>query len=189
MPPTLPPLPTDNTICQSASGLTDVSYEIERAIVERLAPLKQLGFRVLAVPDSPADLSKPMPQGCCMVHYDRSVVAPPQGLGLVSQEEIQVFVVTIAANSLRSSNGAQLLMRFVQMLLVGFKAPHSRSSAYVLNKKFAGIDPKARLWEYVLELAVPTAIVEALPADTAVLLERLTLLTRNGSLFLEVEDE
>lgn len=184
-----PHTPTVSSISQVANSLTDVTSHMEQAIVAQLDVLKALGFKVMAVPDRLDDLSRSMPQGCVLVHWDRSMVNPPDRMGVMVQSEVQVFAVTIASNSLRTSNGAQLILRLAQLLLVGCELPHSRGAAYLLSKKFVGVEPKAKLWEYRIELAVPTLIVQAAPADATVLLEQITLLRKSGELFLEVPNE
>jgi hypothetical protein len=178
-------IPASVSLSQLQSEVHDVILNAEQEIVKRLKPLESLGISIAPIPDTVADLSRPMSRGYVLVHYDRSVIGKPDRVGKVVQSEDLVFMITICLRSLRTHQGAYFILSLITLLLTGMKTADSSGFGYWQTKKFTRIERKEKLFEYTAEFVIPTYLVEWEPQEVQALLKKITFLKPNDDLFLE----
>jgi hypothetical protein len=180
-------IPQTYTLAQLQAEVHDIILGAEQAIVNQLKPLEKLGITIAPIPDTVAELSRPMTRGYVMIHYDRSTIGEPDRMGVVTQSEDLIFMITLTLRNLRSHQGAYLILSLMTLLLTGLRPPDSAGAGYWKSKKFTRIERKEKLWEYTTEFVVPMRIVEWQPEEIQTLLEKITFLKPNDEIFLEVE--
>ena len=167
-------------------GVRNVYGEMEEAIVAQLKPIEAIGIKVLTMPGKLADLNQPFPRGAVLVHYSRSEFAHERSLGRVVQTETAIFSITIGVLNLRTHQGIYQLLRAIRLMVLGFKPIHATRGAYLKAQKFTRIDVKNRLWEYTIELAVPTLAIARDTTTDPLRLLKLHILDNEADLFMEI---
>lgn len=182
--PSTPPIPAT-----LPDAPPDVIGEMELSIVQQLKAIEQFaGIPVIAMPGKVADLAQPLPRGAVIVHYLKSLIDKTStGMRRPVQAEQAIFSINVTLLNLRTHTGVYQVLRAVRLLLLGFRAKHS-TGALTLREphQFTRLDPKNRLWEYRMDVAVPCSAIAVQPEDAQLFLLRLKLLDNQGDLFMEI---
>lgn len=135
----------------------------EDAIVERLDPIKKLGFSIMSTTDDLSNLAAPHPFGLVFVNYEGSDLEDVKGLGFVQQKEILEFKVSIESLNLRTKRNSYYLIQAIKILLCGF-APTINHGKLLLKPgrsiKFEGASPKTNFWEFSLSFLTDSFTTE-----------------------------
>lgn len=134
----------------------------ETAIVERLKPLTEFGFKVRSSADDLQELGNPLPFGLVFVNYEGSEISDPRMMGMVSQSEIQMFKTSIMANQ-RDRRGCYQVIQAIKMLLTGFIPSVHHERMRLQNGKsikFESANPGTNFWEFSLTWEAKTYLAE-----------------------------
>ncbi len=161
---------------------------IEAAIIDRLAPLREVDIWVRGLPDQAKDLGIPNIRGIVTVYWDKTKFDSPESTGSIVQWANLQFVVEFRLRSLRDNSGAYSAIRYICNRLIGFEPPRSRK-IFFMDHEFMG--EKEKFWVHQLRLVVPTQVFEVADDSDLVLLKQITLLdgyggvvVNEGSLFV-----
>ena len=141
----------------------------ETAIVERLKPLTEFGFKVRSSADDLQELGNPLPFGLVFVNYEGSEISDPRVTGIISQSEIQMFKTSVMAHQ-RDRRGCYQIIQAIKMLLTGFIPSVHHERMRLQNGKsvrFESANPGTNFWEFSLTWEAKTYLSE--DADNAIL--------------------
>ena len=141
----------------------------ETAIVERLKPLTEFGFKVRSSADDLQELGNPLPFGLVFVNYEGSEISDPRVTGIISQSETQLFKTSVMAHQ-RDRRGCYQIIQAIKMLLTGFIPSVHHERMRLQNGKsvrFESANPGTNFWEFSLTWEAKTYLSE--DADNAIL--------------------
>lgn len=142
--------------------------EIETALVDRLK-LVLPGYAVEPFPDKPASYRLLSPKGAVLVVYRGSGLSPTQDVGMIVQERVLQYDITLLTRDLRSHTGAYALLDVLYQSLLGF-APPNCGKIWIERDGF--VSQEDGVWQYEITLAMRGMAIEDVNSDTGVLLSR-----------------
>ncbi|WP_016949767.1 Gp37 family protein [Anabaena sp. PCC 7108] len=135
--------------------------EIEKAIIERLEPLKAEKLRIEGFPDNPAELGKPVVIGQILVGYRKESLSKPSTFvasAPIIQDWTLSFELSLQLKNLRSHTGAYPIMGKIRNLLTGYKPPAIQKPLYQSEGGFVSI--KEGVWYYSMIFSVSLQFVK-----------------------------
>lgn len=139
--------------------MTATILDTEQFIVDRLAPLRDEGLTVRALPNKSNQIGEIVGNGIITVSW---VKDEPEGnsdsLGIVCQKVNSEWVLDIRVKDLRDdeSAGGLVLRNLVYNYLLGLQTP---SGGRILAKSFQFVDRTNNVWVFDCRLTVPTIIM------------------------------
>jgi hypothetical protein len=134
--------------------------QIEKAIIERLAPLKTQKLRVEGFPDNPDELGKPVVIGQVLVGYRKDTFSKPPTFvesAPIIQDWMLSFELSLQLKNLRSHTGAYPIMGKIRNLLTGYK-PVVQKPLYQSEGGFVSI--KDGVWYYSMVFSLNLQFVK-----------------------------
>lgn len=123
-------------------------------------------------PDNPADYRLNHPKGALLVSYLGAKYGDPIDTSAVVQEATPKLSITVTLRQLNGTNGAIAVLTRLRKALIGFKPPDCRRKIWAVGEKFIG--ESAGIWQYALDVATETILVEDEDVDTGPLLTHIT---------------
>ncbi|MGI9158252.1 MAG: Gp37 family protein [Saprospiraceae bacterium] len=158
--------------------------KLEDAIVQRLEPLKALGFEVVALPDRDADYERPFKFGRVTVAYKSSLFTEDGTSGrpvlystseIVQKETVEVEVV-IQSRTLRGEKGVHWLKAAVSKQIIGWQ-PDSWGRLY--GKEYRFVEHADGIFTYALSLFTTGLLVQHDDPKSLPVLSQITVLMGN----------
>jgi hypothetical protein len=128
--------------------------EVEAAIVDRLAPLKSQGIKVLPFPENPGELGKPATNAQIFVGFKRETLEIPQMVNYDApsiQPRILEYELILKLKDLRSHKGVYPILDKVRDLLTGFRPLPNAKALYATTSGFVDLDQGS--WVYSMTFA------------------------------------
>ncbi|QOK96812.1 hypothetical protein HF909_10455 [Ralstonia pseudosolanacearum] len=146
------------------------TLEIIDALVTRLkAKLPQLAVEYF--PDKPADYRLNHPRGALLVSYLGSQFDKTVDVTYIAQPRTVKLSVTVILRQLHGRGGAVDVVDDVRRALIGWKPPDCRK-VWAVSDKFLG--ETAGLWQYAVDLASQSMLVEDADVGTETPLTQVT---------------
>ncbi|ARU23670.1 hypothetical protein RSSE_c3287 [Ralstonia solanacearum] len=146
------------------------TLEIIDALVQRLkAKLPQLAVEYF--PDKPADYRLNHPRGALLVSYLGSQFDKTVDVTYIAQPRTVKLSVTVILRQLHGRGGAVDVVDDVRRALIGWKPPDCRK-VWAVSDKFLG--ETAGLWQYAVDLASQSMLVEDADVGTETPLTQVT---------------
>ncbi|WP_369951985.1 Gp37 family protein [Ralstonia syzygii] len=146
------------------------TLEIIDALVQRLkAKLPQLAVEYF--PDKPADYRLNHPRGALLVSYLGSQFDKTVDVTYIAQPRTVKLSVTVILRQLHGRGGAVDVVDDVRRALIGWKPPDCRK-VWAVSDKFLG--ETAGLWQYAVDLATQSMLVEDADVGTETPLTQVT---------------
>lgn len=133
-----------------------VFRDIEQAIAERLAPLREAGILTRALPNKVADWGKSPENGVITIRWEKDEFTPPLGVA-VCQEARMNWHLDIRLRNLRDEAGAWSVLQQITILLLGFRPPHC-NPIYLRSREFLG--EMDGVWVFEVVFIAPTYLME-----------------------------
>lgn len=146
--------------------------QIEQAILNRLAPLRNFGLLVRALPNRPSEYGEINGNGVITVAWASDDVEKPQGMGMYQQQCLMQWVLDIRVRNLRDTAGGLLLRQAIYQLLIGFKPPHCGK---MYAKKFEFVERQENIWRFEAMFVAPALLIENLTEENLPLLKEIFL--------------
>lgn len=159
-----------------------MNYEsIETAIINKLAPLDDVGFKAVVRPENEkeyADAKKAVEGGCVFVGYSngsfRATTDKPElkTTDVMVQDEVVNVELAFQCRKLRGNTGLFKMIEITKRLVLGFRPP-SCTKIYMVR-----MEPpmwNEGLWTYTLIVACDAMIVEHDEEEVGALIEKIRL--------------
>ena len=130
---------------------------IEQAILDALAPLRDVGLLVRSLPDSTRETATIRSAGAITVAWERDENAAPDARDRQTQRQNQRWVIDVRLTSLRDASGAWAVRQAIYQLLSGLKPPGADK---IFFDSFELIERQEHYWRLEAALIVPAWIVE-----------------------------
>lgn len=153
--------------------------DIETAIAQRLAPLRDVGILTRALPNKPADWGTDLANGVITLAWAKDEFQSPATTSQVIQRCQMLWRLDIRLRNLRDASGCWIVMQEITRLLLGFKPPHC-DPLYLRSREFVG--ELEGIWVCEALFVAPTWAVEALPEQDTVQLSRVFMIDDFGGL-------
>lgn len=153
------------------------TLQIIDSIVERLK-LKIPQLAVEYFPDRLSEYRLNHPKGALLVSYLGSRFDPTVDVTFIAQPRTVNVSVTVILRQLNGRGGAVDVVDLVRMALVGFRPVDCRK-VWAVSEKFLG--ETAGLWQYAVDLATESVLVEDAEVNTEKTLTVVTYQEENQS--------
>jgi len=131
--------------------------DIEQAIAQRLAPLRDAGILTRALPNKPAEWAEANANGVITLKWEKDDFQRPAGMGEIIQKLEMLWRLDIRLKNLRDQSGCWAVMQEITKLLLGFKPPQC-DGLYLRSREFLG--ELEGIWVCEAVFAAPTYVVE-----------------------------
>lgn len=148
-----------------------VTLTIIDAVVTRL----QAAFQDMAVeyfPDKPSEYRLNHPKGALLVSYLGAKYQEPIDTSAVVQPATLKLNVTVVLRQLNGKDGAVAVLTRLRSALIGYKPPNCRRKVWAVGEQFLG--EMAGIWQYALDVATETVLVEDEDVETGPQLTHVT---------------
>ncbi|MDO5940638.1 Gp37 family protein [Burkholderia cepacia] len=146
------------------------TLQIIDALVQRLkVKLPQLAVEYF--PDKPAEYRLNHPKGALLVSYLGSKFDPTVDVTYIAQPRTVKLSVTVILRQLHGRGGAVDVVDDVRRALIGWRPPDCRK-VWAVSDKFLG--ETAGLWQYAVDLASESMLVEDADVNTETPLTQVT---------------
>lgn len=146
------------------------TLQIIDAVVGRLR-VKIPQLVVEYFPDRPAEYRLNHPKGALLVSYLGSQFDTTVDVTHIAQPRTVKLSVTVILRQLNGKGGAVDVVDAVRLALVGFRPPDCRK-VWALSEKFLG--ETAGLWQYAVDVATESMLVEDADVNTETPLTQVT---------------
>jgi hypothetical protein len=159
-----------------------VNYaKLEDSIIQRLEPLRALGFEVVALPDRDSEYERPFKFGRVTVAYKNSIFSEdghnPKptifSTNEIVQKETAELEIIIQARVLRTDKGVHWLKQAVTKQLVGHM-PDSWGRLYIREYRF--VEHADGIFTYALTLFTSGLVVQHNDPEILPILQQVTVL-------------
>ena len=150
---------------------------IQQSIIDRLSPLRQVGFLVRSLPNKSAEYGEIVGNGVVTVSWSKDDASPPSSVGFFRQQIIQDWILDIRIRELWGDAGAMLLRDAIYEYLIGFQ-PDGAGKMYARSYGFT--DRKDAYWHFEATFQCPVHVLQIDPIQGE-------SLPRLRSLFLQGE--
>lgn len=158
--------------------------KLEDAIIQRLEPLRALGFEVVALPDRDSEYERPFKFGRVTVAYKNSIFSEdghnPKptifSTNEIVQKETAELEIIIQARVLRTEKGVHWLKHAVTKQLVGYM-PDSWGRLYVREYRF--VEHADGIFTYALTLFTSGLVVQHNDPENLPTLQQVTVFLGN----------
>lgn len=141
------------------------------AVVARLK-IKLPHLAVEYFPEKPADYRLNHARGALLLSYAGSQFAETVDVRYVCQPQTLKLSITVIVRQLNGRGGAVDVLDALRLSIIGYKPPNCRRKIWALSEKFLG--ENAGLWQYALDIATETMLMEDSDLDTEVSLRKIT---------------
>lgn len=131
--------------------------DIEQAIAQRLAPLRDAGIHTRALPNKPAEWGEASSNGLITLTWQKDEFQRPTGTSQVIQKLEMLWRLDIRLKNLRDSSGCWAVIQEVTKLLLGFQPPHC-DALYLRSREFLG--ELEGVWVCEAVFAAPTYVIQ-----------------------------
>ncbi|MDX2215518.1 MAG: Gp37 family protein [Oculatellaceae cyanobacterium bins.114] len=145
---------------------------IEQSIIERLAPLRNAGLLVRALPNKSGEVGKIEGNGAITLSWSVDESQPPGSMGFFTQDCLMQWVLDIRIRNLRDASGAWAIHDAIYGLLIGFQPAGCRK---MYAQKFEFVDRTDAVWVFEATFIAPTTLMEQPTPDTGALLKDVFL--------------
>lgn len=135
------------------------TQEVIEAAIARLKAYVRPALAVEYFPERPADYRLNHPVGALLVSFPGARYSRPLDTDAVVQERELRLSVAVVMRQLNGRDGAVAVVDRVRTALVGWRAPDCQKTR-ALAETFLG--EKAGLWQYAVDVAMQTMVVEDL---------------------------
>lgn len=143
------------------------TLQIIDAVVARLKA-RQAHLAVEYFPERPLEYRLNHPKGALLVSYAGSQFGETVDLSYVCQPQTLKLAITVILRQLNGRGGAVDELDALRRAIIGYKPPNCRRKIWALSEKFLG--ENAGLWQYALDVATETMLVEDAEIGTGALL-------------------
>lgn len=144
-------------------------------LIDALVARLKAAFPDLAVeyfPDKPAEYRLNHPKGALLVSYLGARYQEPIDTAAVIQPSTDKLSVTVTLRQLNGRDGAVAVLTRLRSALVGYTPPNCRRKVWATAEQFLG--ENAGIWQYALDVATETLLVEDDDIDTGPPLTHIT---------------
>lgn len=148
-----------------------VTLTIIDAVVARLKE-RMPDLAVEYFPDKPSEYRLNHPRGALLVSYLGAKYQEPIDTSAVVQPATIKIAVTATLRQLNGKDGAVAVLTRLRSALIGYKPTNCRRKVWATAEQFLG--ESAGIWQYALDVATETVLVEDEDVEAGPLLTHVT---------------
>lgn len=163
--------------------------DIEQFIVDRLAPLRDVGLLVRGLPNRSNEYAKQdtprAGQGTTGMHgvltlmWRGDRMAEPEGSTIIVQQVTSRWEIRCHLRNLQDQHGAWAVLDVIGLLLLGAEPPGCKALQYAnRGREFLGVENS--VWEFLVEFETFYPVVEQATPDIGPLITQITIIDEFG---------
>lgn len=148
---------------------------ITPTIIDALVARLKAAFADLAVeyfPDKPSEYRLNHPKGALLVSYLGAKYHEPIDTTAIVQPSTDKLSITVTLRQLNGKDGAVAVLTRLRSAVIGYKPPNCRRKIWAIGEQFLG--ENAGIWQYAMDVATETIVVEDAAFDTEPPLTHIT---------------